>query len=498
MYDIMSLTMNRWFFIGTFIILLILFVHPIDTDGDFYHHMNVGKYILTHHALPRVDDLTFTAVGRPYIGNGWLSGVVFYLLYHTYGFFPINLLNYGLGLLTMVMLYWYLHRCLGVSPKRTLLALLVVAPVMATRWPYRPEMFMYVFLFGLFLIEYYKDTKPWLSLLFPVLTIVMVWFYSAGFPLVAFVFVLFVLKNILYAKNRPPNWLFYGSVIVCFPVALLNGYGLPALTFIRLLPQWTYLWGDWVGLWEIIRRPEINFSREITIIYCVFTAYVVVLMAISVKKLKAFPMFAILALTVFLPFAAERMRTFAAILSAPFIGLVLARVRSRWVIYLTIVVAAGMTALFVVTNPPGIGENTSIFPPALIQFIKTNKLSGNVFNTPRIGGFLAYYLNPQIHTFSDTRDDLFVGTGVLEATQAFLSTQASAEFLLRKYHVDMVLVSSSDGASFRDLIYNDNWALVYYRNPYLLFIPKHVAIERNIFIYDHVDPYSPTGVKGTI
>jgi len=41
------------------------------------------------------------------------------------------------------------------------------------------------------------------------------------------------------------------------------------------------------------------------------------------------------------------------------------------------------------------------------------------FNTPRIGGFLAYYLAPQIKTFSDTRDDLFVGTGVLEATEAF-------------------------------------------------------------------------------
>jgi hypothetical protein len=93
---------------------------------------------------------------------------------------------------------------------------------------------------------------------------------------------------------------------------------------------------------------------------------------------------------------------------------------------------------------------------------------------------------------------LFVGTGVLEATQAFLSENASVSFLLRKYHVDMVIVSSSDGTSFRDLIYDPQWALVYYHNPYLMFIPRRVAGQKNMVIYDTVDPYSPTGMKTSL
>jgi hypothetical protein len=345
---------------------------------------------------------------------------------------------------------------------------------------------------GFFLIDAYKDKRPWLSLLYPIFTFLVVCFYAAGFPLEGGILIALFVKNILEGKR---NVLFYASILVSFPVALLNGYGWTSLFFLRMLSQWTTLWGDWVGLWELMMRPELNFAREILVIYGIFTVYVLVLLALSIKKLIRYPVFLLLGLVVLFPYWASRLRTFGAILPAPCIALTLDRVRHRWIAWVTIGLAIVMAALFIVTNPPGIGESTNVFPPSLIQFMRVNKISGNVFNTPRIGGFLAYYLAPQIKTFSDTRDDLFVGTGVLEATEAFLSHGASVDYLLRKYNVSIVVVNLTDGNSFRDLIYDNGWALVYFRDNYLIFIQRSVAVVNHLPILDSFDPYAPSGQK---
>jgi hypothetical protein len=487
--------MNRLLIIATIIILLLLFIHPIDTDGDFYHHMNVGKYILTHHTLPRVDDLTFTAAGRPFVGNGWLSGVVFYELYSRYGAVPVNILYVALAVSTLGMAFWYVHRCLNVSLKRSVVSVLLAAPVMASRWPYRPEMFLYVFVFGLFFIEFYKNKTPWLSLLIPPLVLIETFFYSAGFPLVAGILVLLCMNTYINEKSIARHWLFYVSVAISFPFALLNGYGIGALLFIQQFPRWTTLWVDWVGLWALMMRPEIHYPLGIIIIYSVFTLLVVIFVVISRKSLKRHLMFSVLTVLVVAPYFTNRVRTFTGLLCVPFIAVVLAHTRSRVLLYGTGLIAFVLSAYFIVISPPGIGEDTFYFPPALIRFIRTNNFRGNVFNTPRIGAFLSYHLAPGVRVFSDTRDDLFVGTGVLEATQAFLSADASVSFLLHKYAADMVIVSSSDGTSFRDLIYDPGWALVYYKNPYLMFIPRSLARDSHIQVYDTADPYSPTGVK---
>ncbi len=486
---------NRWLLLGTIIILLCLFIHPIDVDGDFYQHVNIGRYVIIHNALPHVDDLTFTAAGKPYTAYAWLAGVIFYSIYRTVGAIGINALVIGTAMITFWLLYRYL-RSLNIPSKLSLLTICLIAPVVATRWPTRPEIFMYPIFLGFLLIDETKRKRPWIVSLNPFLMLMLVNLYGSSFPMAAGILVLLLVKNLM-AGDR--SWRQYAiSVLVSLFAAFFNGYGVQSLFFIIRIPHMTQLWGDWIGLWDIIRRPELHFAWEISIIYCLFTGYVLFLALWRFKKLKIYPVFVLLACTVFLPFAAVRMRSLAAIISAPLIALLLTNVRSRWIVYLTGLIAITTTVLFVVTNPPALGENTDIFPPALIQFIKTNRLSGNVFNTPRIGSFLSYYLYPQVRTFSDTRDDLFIGTGVLEATQAFLSANASPQYLLRRYHVDFAVISLADGNSFRDLIYDDQWALVYVKNGYLIFVPRAVAAARHVPTFDTVDPYSPMGVKTSL
>jgi len=483
---------DRIFSLVLTLLLLLLFVHPIDTDGDFFQHVNIGRYVVTHHALPRADDLTFTAAGRPYVGYAWLSGVLFYFVYKTMGAVAINILVLSIALLTFWLLYRYL-RGIGVPHKLSLLTILVIAPVVASRWPTRPEIFMYPIFLGFLLLDEAKRRHFWMIWFYPLLMLLLVNMYGSSFPFAAGLLVLLAVKNWLEGERRAG---YYEALTISFPVAVINGYGLKSLLFIFLIPNMTTLWGDWIGLLEILRRPEINYPWEITVMYCLFIAYVVALSIWLKGRLRKLWLFVLLALTVFVPFLAVRMRTLAAIFASPLIGLLLLRSRSRWAGFATLALSLVTIVLCVVfTNLPAFGEHTAVFPPELIRFIKTYDIRGNVFNTPRIGSFLSYYLSPSVRVFSDTRDDLFVNTGVLEAEQAFLSQGASIVYLLAKYHVDFVVVNLADGDSFRDLLYDPSWSLVYFADNYLIFMPRTVAIAKHLSTFDTLDPYGPNGVK---
>lgn len=487
----MSVMKDRLFTIAAIIILLLLFLHPIDADGDFFQHVNIGRYIVTHHTLSRIDDLTFTAAGKPYIGYAWLAGLLFYGIYSSVGAIGINLLVLLTALLTFFLLYRYLQ-LIKVPKHIAILTVLLVSPVVATRWPSRPEIFLYPILLGFLLLDEGKKDRPRLVWMYPLLMLLLVNLYGSSFPAAAALLILLAIKNWFAGKRRLD---YYAAIAICFPAALLNGYGLKSLFFITLIPKMTYLWGDWVGLWQILKHPEFNFAWEITILYLVFTFMVIGLSLCSIKQLRRHISYTILALSIFVPFGAVRLRALVAILAAPLIGLLLSHMKSRLVIGIVAFVALCMAALFIVTNPPGVGEFRSIFPPQLIQFIKNNHLSGRVFNTPRIGSFLSYYLAPQIKTFSDTRDDLFIGTGALEAEQTFLSQGASVSYLIRKYRIDLVVVNLTDGNSFHDLVYDTQWALVYFADNYCIFVPRNVAIAKHLSIIGNIDPYAPNGVK---
>lgn len=482
--------MNRLLSLGTLLILFVLFTHPIDTDGDFFQHVNIGKYVATHGALPRADDLTFTAAGRPYIGYAWLSGLVFYGMYQTVGAIGINVLVLSVALLTFWLLYRYL-RAIGISHRITLLTILLAAPVVASRWPTRPEIFMYPIFLSFLLLDEMKRRHPRIVLLYPVLMLFLVNLYGSSFPMAAALLGILVVKNMVTKEKR---LMYYASILCSIPIAFINGYGWKSIAFIVLIPKMTTLWGDWLGLVEIIRRPEIGFAWEVVVLNVFFTAFVAVLMVFSYRLLKRQPWLTALALTMFLPYWAVRLRAISAIFAAPLIGYILDRVRWRWIAPIIGIIGVGMAMFVVNFYPPGLGD-FDIVPMPLIQFVKTNGLTGNVFNVPQTGSFLAYHLAPAIRIFADTRDDLFIGSGVLEAEAAFLVRKASAAHLLRKYDIDIVIIDRANGSSFRDLLYNDQWALVYFADNYLIFVPRSVAIDKNLPIFDTIDPYLPTGEK---
>jgi hypothetical protein len=46
-------------------------------DSDTYWHIAAGKWIIAHHAVPRVDIYSFTKAGEPWISTSWLAQVLY-------------------------------------------------------------------------------------------------------------------------------------------------------------------------------------------------------------------------------------------------------------------------------------------------------------------------------------------------------------------------------------------------------------------------------------
>ena len=75
------------------------FVTSLDVldDPDVFWHLRFGRWILDHHAVPRTEIFTYTALGRPLVAHEWLSEVVFALLFSAGGLLLVALAMAAVG-----------------------------------------------------------------------------------------------------------------------------------------------------------------------------------------------------------------------------------------------------------------------------------------------------------------------------------------------------------------------------------------------------------------
>ncbi|MGF6313309.1 hypothetical protein ABIB82_007461 [Bradyrhizobium sp. i1.8.4] len=67
-----------WFWLGAGVYALLLVNgNALLNDSDTHWHIAVGKWILDHNALPRVDTYSFTKAGEPWISTSWLAQVLY-------------------------------------------------------------------------------------------------------------------------------------------------------------------------------------------------------------------------------------------------------------------------------------------------------------------------------------------------------------------------------------------------------------------------------------
>ena len=486
------------FLIGIFVV----FLHPIDSDGDFFQHVNIGRSLLEEKSFPHTDEFTFTAKGKEYIGYSWGTGVIFYLLYSSTGPIGINIFIATVAVVTFLLLYVLLKE-ISQSNRIALLILTLVAPVISTRFPSRPEVITYPFVIALFLIDQLKVKHPRIVLLFPFLILLWANLYGVSVIVGMGLLLLFALRQWISdgLKLRSPMVLFYISILVSMPLAFFNGYGASSVFFILLIPQMTEFHGDWAGIGKIITNAPIEYFLVFQyklLMFFLYVAFLLFVVLLGYRKIRSNLFFLFTSLGLLVPFVVARQIPLAVIASTPLFAVLLsAHMRwRRFVFGSALVIGLMLTSLAIWINPPGTGEATESFPPTMISFLKTNQIGGNVFNTQRIGSFLSYQLYPSVKVFSDTRDDLFVGTGVLEEMGTALNTPIYILSFLDRHNIEIVIADLREGASYSNLLYSNRWVVVYLDSIYLIFVRDKVAEEKKLLTYEAIDPFAISGIRG--
>jgi hypothetical protein len=108
--------------------VFIFFAHPIK-HGDFWYHLNMGRWVVEHGGLPSVEPFTYTSPESPtgmefvVIKGYWLSQTILFLIYRSFGFHGVILFNAALFALLFHVL-WRILRYQDMEPTTGLLMLI--------------------------------------------------------------------------------------------------------------------------------------------------------------------------------------------------------------------------------------------------------------------------------------------------------------------------------------------------------------------------------------
>ena len=80
---------------------------------DFWWHLKAGEVIWNTGSIPRVDAFSFTASGREFVYQNWLSEIVYYLAYLAGGLPVLICLHAAIFVLSFAVLLWLCWQITG-------------------------------------------------------------------------------------------------------------------------------------------------------------------------------------------------------------------------------------------------------------------------------------------------------------------------------------------------------------------------------------------------
>jgi tetratricopeptide (TPR) repeat protein len=467
-----SVLQRRLFRGLAFFALVYAFLAGLHTvsDYDLGWQMATARWVVQHHHIPSVDVLSFTARGQPWtypIG----AGLIFYAAYLVGGFSLISWIGAAACCGTVALL---LRRGSAVSGGIAILAV----PLIAYRTSPRADMFTVV-LFAAFLSLLWENyqtgrARLWLLPLLMVAWVNLHFGFSSGLGLIG-AYVLTELLETPFGEARRSAALrrlrsAAGWFVATALVTVINPWGWGI--YRALLRQqranaaqqfWISEWTSMPLHWSSVRSAF--FLRETSgALYLMLTIAIVAgLLALLRTQIGA----ALLLLGSIYP-AVHYVRMAAifscivVVVGAPVLSWAIEGVGARMrparlrLVAATsaVVLLAGLAALRgfdLVTNRYYFGTDEASFgaglsrsfPARAVEFIRGEKLPGEIFNTYDVGGYLTWALGPERLVYIDGRDTLFGVSRIQRSSMLLLSPSDSSawEQEVSRYNINTVLLS---------------------------------------------------------
>ena len=449
-------------------------------DADTGYHIRAGEYILDNLKIPRYDIFSFTSPPLPWTAHEWLSEVIFALIHKFSGLTGLVVAMTIVIASTYTVLLKFL-RSSGVNIIVAACIVALAAGASTIHWLARPHIFslLLTLIWYIILDTYQYKKKNYLYLLPPLMVL---WVnlhggFLAGFMLLA-VYITGNLLRVIFVKEGRYETSHQIKILLvflslCLLAALLNPQGYKILLFPFELTANKFIM-DNVNEWL---SP--NFHTDLRYEYMLLL--MILVFGVSVLKLNAIETLLVILFTHMSLFSARYIPLYAIILS-PIIArridhLILTLSDRRLIkrllaisgratmtdsktkgyLWSLLAVAALIIMLFMGKVEYGFDKKT--LPVDAVQFMKKEKITGNMFNNDEFGDYIIYAAWPEYKVFFDGRSDMY---GVERMKEYFrvVKIENGWDKVLAKYDINWIIYGANSPFS-HFLIERDDWKLIY-------------------------------------
>lgn len=449
-------------------------------DGDTGYHIRAGEYILRNWSVPKQDIFSFHVPLLPWTAHEWLSEVIMARVYALGGLTGIVAFFAALLAGTTALLFSMLRRHCTDILFTTAVTMLAFSSSQI-HWLARPHVFSFLLMITWqHLLETWQRDQTNRLYLLPVT--MLLWVNLHGGFLGGFILLGAYLAGNLFTMLRLPaaerpfargklNQLVLTAgaslaVSLCNP----NGYHILLFPF-RLV-------SDRFVMDHVSEFLSPNFHEILPFKYLLL--FTIVVFAVSKKSVEATELLLVLIFTNMALYSARYIPLFALIV-APILTRQSAREgdagSSRWRefyrkrsgnIALMDARAAGFlwpaTALVAVAVAAGSGRMQHAFDPkvqpvAAVDFLLTERISGNMFNNDQFGDYIIFRSYPRYKVFIDGRLDMY-GARIMKQYLKVTTFGEGWEKVLGSYHISWIIFGSDSDLS-RLLLMHKQWKLIY-------------------------------------
>lgn len=130
-------------------------------------------------------------------------------------------------------------------------------------------------------------------------------------------------------------------------------------------------------------------------------------------------------------------------------------------------------------------------PVDAVEFIKKEKIKGNMFNNDEFGDYIIYAAWPQYKVFFDGRSDMY-GTEMMKEYFKITRIQPDIDNVLEKYKIDWIIYNSGSSLSMY-LLQKESWKLIYSDGVADIFVRDIKENQNLIEKYREVKPFKKKG-----
>jgi hypothetical protein len=459
---------------------------------DLWWHLKTGEWIWQQHRIAHVDPFSHTAGDQPWVSHEWLFGLLSYLAYVTGGITGLVSAKAVL-IAALFVLVALTARTRGASPGMIFLVLAACYAISRFRFTERPELFSTSFAASFILAHEISRRSGWLLMALPAVQLLWVNIHG-GTALLGWALAGTILLDRaweLHQQGVPANKIpghpglrrHLISAAGVLALSFANPHGVKALFYGLLRTESPLDNKEFQSLAEIARS-----GVDLSVV--LFVLFAALLIAFGFTRPQGFKFYewVLFPVLLLLTVVFFRFRPLFVFLLAPSLAFQASRVQwlARWRWWIPALAGVLLLARVTVLEREayfyrfGAAVHRGVFPVEATNFVKQAGLSGKMFNTYGIGGYLIWGLWPDWKVFIDGREDVYLRAGVLEDYLTGFADRQRWQALVTKYGIDFALVRYPESAapapdrSMETVGFGrQEWALIYFDDVVVIYVRRN-------------------------